>query len=345
MTWIRRIASLLLVLAITLLLLEAALQLGALVLRHSGRATTEASGSAWPGPGLRILALGDSNTYGLYFPAEQSWPSRLQVHWNEAHAGQPVAVLNLAYPGTNSFRVLAYMDRFLEKTQPDMVLVMVGNNDLWTPAEDVSGDPSAQVDWVNRLAAHSRAYRLGVMLLQQFRGNPVDTGERMVLEPAGKDTGEARQSFFQALQATRASGGGTVRPDVITLDGERFQMILHNGAPSAKLGKLVDNLAAMAGKAKAHHVPMVLLTYPSNNNFYPGVSVRIREAAARTGLPLVDLGQYFAGVCQGDRACPQYFLEDGHPNAAGYDLAAAYVGQQLAALIPTPAPAPQEQTP
>jgi hypothetical protein len=46
----------------------------------------------------RILCLGDSNTFGLYYPVEDNWCSQLEQRWNESHADQIDTVM-IAYPG------------------------------------------------------------------------------------------------------------------------------------------------------------------------------------------------------------------------------------------------------
>ncbi|MEZ5493345.1 MAG: hypothetical protein R3E61_01880 [Pseudomonadales bacterium] len=74
----------------------------------------------------RVLALGDSNTYGLYLKAEEAWPAQLEQSWNSAHPQSPIEVLNLGFPATNSFRVLDNLPVLLDKLSPDIVLYYGG---------------------------------------------------------------------------------------------------------------------------------------------------------------------------------------------------------------------------
>lgn len=339
MIWIRRLGSLLVIALITLLLLEAVLQAGALVVRWSGRDSADAE--TWPVEGLKVLALGDSNTYGLYLPLEQAWPARFEALWNAGEPARPVSVLNLAYPGTNSFRVRANMARFLGKTEPDWVFVMIGNNDFWTPAEDADA-LSAAADaqhWRRWLARHSRTYRLLFMLGRSTDKPMVYAGHRMVLDQALLE-GEGQQRVLDTLAAEVQAATDKVkrmapkRPDVLFLDGEPFDMMVHTEAAPAGLKRLPDNLRAILASADKAGAKAVLLTYPTSNHFYPGASRRIRETAAATGTPLIDLEAHFRGLCAGDAACPAYFLADAaHPNAAGYEAAALYIRGRFADIL------------
>lgn len=111
---------------------EAALQLVAHWLTPASRAQVLAGA----GQHLRVLAVGDSNTFGLFLPEEDAWPAQLQ----RLTVGEqpPLEVVNVGYPGTNSFRVLANLPELLAQFSPDIVLLMVGFNDFWTPVEDVA---------------------------------------------------------------------------------------------------------------------------------------------------------------------------------------------------------------
>ena len=61
-----------------LIVLEVVLQLAAL----SVGARTERISSVWVTGSLRVLSIGDSNTYGLWLERDESYPSQLEAHWN-----------------------------------------------------------------------------------------------------------------------------------------------------------------------------------------------------------------------------------------------------------------------
>ena len=174
LTWLLKLSVRVLIgLAVTLLLLEIALQLGALLIKENAwRAKTH-----WLTGNIRVLTLGDSNTYGLYLPAEDSYPSQLEKSWNAQHPELPIEIINLGYPGTNSFRLRANLPEILNTFQPDLVLVMIGFNDFWTPAETPATAESLSL--LQKLKFHSRVYKLLFMVFcRQAVDGKIDSGDR-----------------------------------------------------------------------------------------------------------------------------------------------------------------------
>jgi len=110
------------------LLLEAALQAVAVV-RRSGE---DAAPITWRGDGTRVLAVGDSNTYGIYAERDQTYPAVFEARWNLL-GGRRVDVLNLGRPGMNSTQAKALVDATLGELRPEVVFLMIGANDFWTP--------------------------------------------------------------------------------------------------------------------------------------------------------------------------------------------------------------------
>lgn len=76
---------------------------------------------------FRIVAVGDSLTYGYGVAAEQAWPAQLE----HSLGGEfRVEVLNLGVCGAQSEEVLGTLRRFLPRVQPDLVLYGVCLNDF-----------------------------------------------------------------------------------------------------------------------------------------------------------------------------------------------------------------------
>ena len=131
--WLGRIGLIGIGLALTIVGLEVALQLGAAVVRiahESPRAVKDPNR-------FRILCLGDSNTYGVYLERHESYPAQLERELAALRPNQPVEVVNLGTPGLSSSRVIRRFPELLETLAPDLVIVLLGVNDLWT-------DPAAE---------------------------------------------------------------------------------------------------------------------------------------------------------------------------------------------------------
>ena len=131
--WLGRIGLIGFGLVVTLVGLEVALQLGAAVVRI----THESRGAAKNPERFRIVCFGDSNTYGLYLERHESYPAQLERELAALRPTQPVEVVNLGTPGLSSSRLLRKFPELLETLAPDLVIVMLGVNDLWT-------DPTAE---------------------------------------------------------------------------------------------------------------------------------------------------------------------------------------------------------
>ncbi len=110
----------------TLALAEVGLRLA----RHMAlQARNGADGAdATGGQGVRILALGDSWTYGMESgdPARLSYPPRLQALLNEEAEAGSYSVINRGRPGLTSRHLAAALPSQLEEHKPGVLLVMVG---------------------------------------------------------------------------------------------------------------------------------------------------------------------------------------------------------------------------
>lgn len=76
-------------------------------------------------PGIRIVAIGGSTTYGVSVDDEHTWPAML-----EAELGRSYEVLNLGVPAHATTEHLATAAFRLPELSPDIVLLHVGLNDL-----------------------------------------------------------------------------------------------------------------------------------------------------------------------------------------------------------------------
>ena len=65
---------------LALAVVELGLQIAAFVVQRTTRGEMS---SEWRSGDLRILCIGDSNTYGVLVPRDETWPSQLQAMWNE----------------------------------------------------------------------------------------------------------------------------------------------------------------------------------------------------------------------------------------------------------------------
>jgi len=301
--WLGRLVLIPLGLLIAVLTLEVLLQLAAQVVRATG-----SHPSAWESRGtdnLRILCLGDSNTYGVWLADRErdAWPPQLEALWNESEPPRPVEVLNAAYPGTNSSRLLRNFAPLLEAFEPDLAIVMVGFNDSWTEPAPVDSRESDVVAFIQR---HSRVLRLARLLRPR-----IDATRLEVIEPPG---------------GNNLDRGG----DVLRFGEHEFDVRWQkrSSGPMWDHDALVANLGEMAAQARLRGVPLVMTTYPSSHLGYGRANIAIRAAARESGTVLVDLAAVFRPLCP-RKECPGWLYQDQHPVARGYRLVAETIFSQL----------------
>lgn len=303
-----RLGLILLGTVIGLVALEGVLQLAALYVQQSD----DAPRRFVFGP-RRVVCLGDSNTYGLYLTREWAWPHQFESIWTADAALPPIQVVNLGYPGMNSSRIRNQLPAIIGALHPDLVMIMVGANDLWTMPERLDEIPPT---FAMRAWRYSRVFRLFYMLAQ-LRGMQVEIS----------DTIDRVGSPDDVDPALVERGEGVAR-----IEGLELPLAWKRG--NAQLSErwtenLDANLAAIATLAREEQTALVFLTYPSNRGSLYGdvINAHLRAAAEATNTPLVDVGQALEAMCP--LPCPSLFFKDHHPTAQGYLRVAEVLVEQL----------------
>ena len=85
-----------------------------------------------PGPGAsRVLALGDSQTFGAGLALANTWPKQLERMFREGVASQrEVEVVNAGIPGTDTWQHEILLRRLLKMTNPHVVVLALYVNDV-----------------------------------------------------------------------------------------------------------------------------------------------------------------------------------------------------------------------
>lgn len=283
-------------LVVALLLLEGALRVASLLTRGNRGGELD----ALLGAGRRIVCVGDSNTYGLWVKRPEAYPQVLQQAFAAGLTSEKIDVVNLGAPGTNSSRLRAKLGEILLTLRPDVILLMVGANDLWTAPAPI--DDEAPSDWSYILWQHSRLFRLVYMQRRVF------------------DREQFELSFKGGREGTAVARSGDKEIDLTWTGRARSRVAWQSG--------LRDNLGAMFVNARSAGVELIVLTYPSDRSAYGLANSIIREAATESGFPLVDLASVFSDACPSGN-CPEIFLPDQHPTALGYQLVAAILWQHF----------------
>ena len=96
---------------------------------------------------IRILALGDSQTFGNGLLLEETWPKQLENALNNSGLDTKYEVLNAGLPGSDTWQHEIILERMLARYNPDMVILAFYINDVVkkftpSPVTKIQRDPN-----------------------------------------------------------------------------------------------------------------------------------------------------------------------------------------------------------
>src|SRR5947209_1734724 len=276
---------------------------------------------------LRVLAVGDSFTFGVGARAEETWPARLAAILRAR--GVRAEVLNAGAPGFGVPDEVAWYERWGRPLQPDVVLIQVFlANDL----QDAAPGPKVEVRDGSLVVQGERPRCLSrwlyyhshlfVLLKNSTLGGPV---RRLLGLPEPLEQRELRTEMSLYAKA------GLPEP-------------LQAGA--AATDQAVALLARDAGRVRiqAVIVPSVLQVDPVRwrvalkrfgldaAKYDPNRPNEVfREIFSRHGIPVLDLSETFrTALARGERI---YYPIDQHLTPAGYERLAERLAENVAATL------------
>jgi len=287
---------------------------------------------------LRILCVGDSYTYGMgTAPNLYSWPRQLETLLRRRNPGLDVTVRNMGVPGRSSSEIRAELPGFLEETDPQIVCVLAGLNDVWNRRAALEADVSSFARtraWLHRL----RLYRLihwtvslGAPAWWSESGD--DAALAKVPTTLRKDTpaermalrGAVERGEIDAVRKPKGERGGKVgqkrREAPAGIGGPMdIGMSTSPEAQGLAFGRLDRNIEEIARRVRSEGAKMVLLTYPEEAFF--GLGRTQLAAAERLDLFLADVGPAFNQTVR-KLGRDRLISGDGHhPSGTGYAVMA-----------------------
>jgi hypothetical protein len=103
-----------------------------------------------PSGSRRILALGDSQTFGNGLPRDATWPYLLEVTLERTHPGVRFEVINGGVSGTDTWQHARLLERWAAQYRPDAVVLAFYVNDVVRRHEPQA--PELTNSWKHRLA-------------------------------------------------------------------------------------------------------------------------------------------------------------------------------------------------
>ena len=311
------------------------------------------NGQGFRGPELertkrrrRIVALGDSFTYGWGVDGEQTWPAVLERLLRAG--GEEVEVANLGQGGVTSDEYARVAERALPVLKPDLVIVGVLQGDdlgQLVLAEGPRGPRGAVkallTATVPELLARARALRSQPTLDINGQWRAQAQGYVAALDAEGA-------AWFEGLppELSTAFLEGNLNPGLVTLARAHPDHLVHTLEPrSAAAEAAVASLAADLDRIRAAaegvgarvlvvSIPHAAFVSAPNRATYAALGYGIDAGCAETLAmdAAIEDAADAAGVeflsltgCMRPAAAEAvlYFERDGHPNAAGYAHIAA----------------------
>lgn len=223
---------------------------------------------------IRVVALGESTTFGPYLPLEQTYPYLLEQMLRQRYPGQAFEVINAGIPMWTTVESFINFTLRLVDYRPDIVLIYHGVNDLradWF--EDFQPDYShfryldAQV-YGHPLASFGTYWLYRTFVLKNER--------RKARVEAYPSTGSLKRNLSHLVAIAQANG---------------MDVILSTVALSFDESLSVERRAEMFRKLIRWYAPP-----NSMDEFERGVGLHnaaIRELAQKRGVPLVDNAREF----------------------------------------------------
>ncbi len=272
---------------------------------------------------FRIIAIGDSVTYGIPVPdaRDKAWPKQLErlLNARSTAAAPRFEVLNLGVIGYNITQVAERLRALGMDYEPDLVIYGY-----------VLNDP--------------QSFSVEAQALLELR----DAAERQFHERLGQGLARAlswSRLFLIARHATMGEGerptfrreGPLVDPGYVAVRGGdargEYFLALHREAEPTQ--RLIDGLDAL--RWNAGEVPVAIAIFPlfldSSQRSYGLTEAHelVTHASRERGFRVIDLQPAFAKVCAAniERPCADDFM---HPNPFGFRVAAAAMLRDIAGV-------------
>lgn len=279
-------------------------------------------------PGVyRILALGDSITFGNYVAAREPYPEQLEGMLGRLPGR--FEVLNLGLGGYDTLNEVALLEHKGLALQPDMVVVGFCIND--------AGTVSVNLKAVLQLSEWGALYRLRLFQFVKKRLESRALAQDMLRLPDEDAFRQSNEGLIEEIgpdpeleqQQRRLAKHLEARYE--PMDPHRRFLSWYTSA--ARIGKLRHAFGRLRRLQEAHRFGVLVVFIPGvdtaeHREAYQLVRDIVRHEVARRGLGFTDVLEEFAASEGGKLgAGPKDFI---HPNREGHRIVAEAVFRVLA---------------
>lgn len=257
-----------------------------------------------PGPGVyRVLALGDSQTFGNGLQVEDTWPKQLEMTLNRPEGSGTFEVINCGLPASDTWQHRLIMERMLDSYDTSAVVLAFYVNDVVLKPERVSIDRSLDRSEIEqKLIYHAKR---SVLLL-------------------------SLRTAYKSIQQKFSPDPGIAMEDAI-VHGESSPEI------DARWLQVEQSLYEMKAIAMRKNIVFLLVSLPRRDQVDGRVpsdrySDRLESIAVKLGIPFVNVLEPMRGAY--DRHGSDLFISwDGHNTGLTNEIVAESVAAYLNSII------------
>jgi len=276
---------------------------------------------------FRILALGDSATFGVKLPAEVLWPVELERLF--LRDGLQVEVFNLGIVGYDVLEEVALLEKHVDELDPDLVVLAYHPNDV--------GHVSATRTYINRLQSYgSPWYRIRILQYLRSRADEHELAREFQEVNTDEYFLEKNEGYIASLEDDPEVLELVAGLDSVLGQNEMAMRIKHRYlgwyTNEARVGKLRYSLERLRDMAREHAFEVALFVVPwlgdkGMESAYDRMYDIVRHETERAGfrfVPMVDATR--------SRVHAKLLIEKrdfGHPNATGHRVMAERLHQAL----------------
>jgi len=257
----------------------------AVTVNTQGFRDTEDVGAKDPSK-TRIFVLGDSYTWASGVADEDTYAAQL-----EAIGGGRLDVINGGTPGWGAFQFQVRLERWIDRLEPDIVLVLINTADV---LRQPYASEEAEQEFLRQSRLRNLVRQVSKLVTVTYR-----LYDRIQLQRQNR----------QVANAVAMAPSGAVPP-------ERYARLLEQDT---------TRLAEMAALSAERGARFVLVAWPQRLPMTPAFLDGLESVAARESMIYVDLSDVLAKYSPEDYELPN----DHHPNPFGQRLIAEAVFARL----------------
>lgn len=285
----------------------------------------ETNSRGWRGPQVpeakpagefRILALGDSCTFGKGVLEHETWPRVLESELSkDLPPGRSVRVINL---GVNGYATRDYVHVFEtvgSALEPDLILIGYNINDFPNPVRSADNVVFHGTGTKETLRSRMRRW-LGPQLRDELNRLAVYRFARATYYDSSR---ERDYAMMEAIASEKSSA----QIEGLDLGFEQ---------EAAMLGRLIQRAAEREARVALFLFPYESMVYLQD--FNRGPEERVAALCAQLKVPYVDVASAFRSEAHGTQPPRKLFVRGDryHPNPAGYALTGATLAAALRKL-------------